>query len=352
MNIFWNVLKARSPLAVLVGALCFHSDARAVESGQKAQLSYSQWTKVCIDNKELDFNGCLTGMEGRVDTAVVAMAVAETQSRPFVRVLVPFGMQLTYGTQLIVDDGKPLQAPYLRCTKDGCISQYELTPELKANLREGQKLVIQTVYSSGAPLSLPMPLTGFAEASDGGPTEGTDRGTGLVAAPQKLLLTSKKSNPPRLVYRPWTKLCVGGQDARTKRVCFTAKEGRRETGERAIMVALLEPEGDPTRLLRITLPLDLQIAYGTKLLIDDFAMNGPFIICMPNACWSDYKLTPDAGEPAQRTDSRGEGDRRRRRRAELPAVVAGARRRRVYPDARWSAGRSTGCPALTATEFR
>jgi hypothetical protein len=25
----------------------------------------AEWTKVCIDNTELDFNGCLTGREGR-----------------------------------------------------------------------------------------------------------------------------------------------------------------------------------------------------------------------------------------------------------------------------------------------
>jgi Invasion associated locus B (IalB) protein len=61
------------------------------------------------------------------------------------------------------------------CFQNGCMSDYELTPELLANLKKGQNLVVQAINSNGAPLTLPLPLTetggGFAKAYDGPPTD-------------------------------------------------------------------------------------------------------------------------------------------------------------------------------------
>jgi Invasion associated locus B (IalB) protein len=61
------------------------------------------------------------------------------------------------------------------CLQNGCMSDYEVTPELLANLKKGQNLVVQAINSNGAPLTLPLPLTeaggGFAKAYDGPPTD-------------------------------------------------------------------------------------------------------------------------------------------------------------------------------------
>ena len=52
------------------------------------------------------------------------------------------------------------------------MSDYEATPELIANLKKGQNLVVQAINSNGAPLTLPLPLAGeFAKAYDGPPTD-------------------------------------------------------------------------------------------------------------------------------------------------------------------------------------
>ena len=52
------------------------------------------------------------------------------------------------------------------------MSDYEATPELIANLKKGQNLVVQAINSNGAPLTLPLPLADeFAKAYDGPPTD-------------------------------------------------------------------------------------------------------------------------------------------------------------------------------------
>src|SRR5207245_10495807 len=82
------------------------------------------------------------------------------------------GMQLNHGTRIIIDSNKPLQSSYVICFANGCMSDYEATPQLITDLKKGQNLVVQAINSNGAPLTLPLPLTGeFAKAYDGSPTD-------------------------------------------------------------------------------------------------------------------------------------------------------------------------------------
>ena len=92
------------------------------------------------------------------------------------RVTLPLGMQLVHGTRIIVDSNPPLQSPYVICFANGCMSDYEATPELLASMKKGQNLVVQAINSNGAPLTLPLPLqetggSSFAKAYDGPPTD-------------------------------------------------------------------------------------------------------------------------------------------------------------------------------------
>jgi hypothetical protein len=76
---------------------------------------------------------------------------------------------------VIVDNNPPMQSPYVICFQNGCMSDYEVTPELLANMKKGQNLVVQAINSNGAALTLPLPLqeTGgsFAKAYDGPATD-------------------------------------------------------------------------------------------------------------------------------------------------------------------------------------
>jgi len=103
-----------------------------------------------------------------------------------------------------------------------------------------------------------------------------------------------EAQAPQLIYSPWAKFCGKGQDPNAKQVCFTGKDARTEAGVPVIAAALIEPEGEPKKLFRITLPAPLQLQYGTRVIIDqEQPMTGPFFTCFSNGCMADYEATPE-----------------------------------------------------------
>lgn len=144
---------------------------------QQVQLIYAPWTKFCLKGQEAGAKQvCFTGKDGRIESGqpVIAAVIIEPEGEPkkILRVTLPLGMQLIHGTRIIVDSNAPQQSPYVICFQNGCMSDYEATPELIANMKKGQNLVVQAINSNGAPLTLPLPLSGeFAKAYDGPPTD-------------------------------------------------------------------------------------------------------------------------------------------------------------------------------------
>jgi hypothetical protein len=86
-------------------------------------------------------------------------------------VTLPLGMQLAHGTRLIVDQNQPMTAPYVICFTNGCMADYDASPDLIGKMKKGQGLVIQAINATGQPISLVMPLNDFAKAYDGPPTD-------------------------------------------------------------------------------------------------------------------------------------------------------------------------------------
>jgi invasion protein IalB len=143
---------------------------------QQVQLIYAPWTKFCLKGQDANAKQvCFTGKDGRIESGqpVIAAVIIEPEGEPkkILRVTLPLGMQLVHGTRVIVDNTPPAQSPYVICFQNGCMSDYELTPELLANMKKGQNLVVQAINSNGAPLTLPLPLAEFAKAYDGPPTD-------------------------------------------------------------------------------------------------------------------------------------------------------------------------------------
>jgi invasion protein IalB len=145
---------------------------------QQAPLIYTPWTKYCLkapDEKQT----CFIGKDGRLasDKVLVAAVIVERDgnSKNILRVTLPLGMLLVHGTRVLVDGNPPAQSPYVICFANGCMSDYEVTPDLLANMKAGQNLVVQAINSNGAPVSLPLPLQetggGFAKAYDGLPPD-------------------------------------------------------------------------------------------------------------------------------------------------------------------------------------
>jgi invasion protein IalB len=143
---------------------------------QQVQLIYAPWTKFCLKGQDANAKQvCFTGKDGRIESGqpVIAAVIIEPEGEPkkILRVTLPLGMQLIHGTRVIVDNNTPAQSPYVICFANGCMSDYEVTPELLANMKKGQNLVVQAINSNGAPLTLPLPLAEFAKAYDGPPTD-------------------------------------------------------------------------------------------------------------------------------------------------------------------------------------
>jgi len=144
---------------------------------QQIQLIYAPWTKFCLKGQDAGAKQvCFTGKDGRIESGqpVIAAVIIEPEGEPkkILRVTLPLGMQLVHGTRVIIDSNQPQQSPYVICFANGCMSDYEATPEMIASLKKGQNLVVQAINSNGAPLTLPLPLAGeFAKAYDGPPTD-------------------------------------------------------------------------------------------------------------------------------------------------------------------------------------
>jgi len=152
------------------------AQGQAPAGDQQVQLIYSPWTKFCLKGQEANAKQvCFTGKDARIESGMPVVAAVliepEGDAKKILRVTLPLGMQLVHGTRVIVDANPPAQSPYVICFANGCMSDYEVTPELLANMKKGQNLVVQAINSNGAPLTLPLPLAEFAKAYDGPPTD-------------------------------------------------------------------------------------------------------------------------------------------------------------------------------------
>jgi invasion protein IalB len=99
---------------------------------------------------------------------------------------------------------------------------------------------------------------------------------------------------PQLIYSPWTKFCMKGQDPNAKQVCLTGKDARIESGMPVLAAVVIEPEGETKKLLRVTLPLGMSIQHGTRIIIDQGQpATGPYVVCFTNGCMSDYEASAD-----------------------------------------------------------
>jgi invasion protein IalB len=97
---------------------------------------------------------------------------------------------------------------------------------------------------------------------------------------------------PQLIFSPWTKFCLKGQEANAKQVCFTGKDGRVESVQPVVAAVLIEPDGEPRKILRVTLPLGMSLQPGTRVIIDQGQpMTGPYVICFNNGCMADYEAS-------------------------------------------------------------
>ena len=117
------------------------------------------------------------------------------------------------------------------------------------------------------------------------------------AAPQAQ--PQAQADQPQLIYSPWVKLCNKDPDPKAKRVCVTVKDGRVETGLLVVSVAIIEMDGEPKKLLRMSMPYGVALQHGTRLIVDQNPpATAPFVTCLPpvvppGGCIADYEATAE-----------------------------------------------------------
>jgi len=98
----------------------------------------------------------------------------------------------------------------------------------------------------------------------------------------------------QLIFSPWTKFCLKGKEANAKQVCFTGKDARIESGMPVVAAVVIEPEGVDKKILRVTLPLGMQLVHGTRVILDqNQPLTAPYVICFSNGCMADYEANAD-----------------------------------------------------------
>jgi invasion protein IalB len=112
------------------------------------------------------------------------------------------------------------------------------------------------------------------------------------AAAQQAAPQQQQQQAVHLIYSPWTKFCLKSKGPNPKQVCFTGKDARIESGMPVVAAVLIEPQ-EGKKILRVTLPLGMQLIHGTRVIIDqNQPMTAPYVICFTNGCMSDYEATP------------------------------------------------------------
>ena len=147
----------------------------AAAAQSQPQLMYSPWMKVCGKGKDTNQKQvCVVTKDGRLENGmpVAIVQLFEPEGQPkILRVTVPLGMQLQHGTRVIIDQGQPVNEPYKICFPVGCMSDYPVSDDMIKQMKKGKQITVQAINMQGTPISLPLPLTDFAKAYDGPPTD-------------------------------------------------------------------------------------------------------------------------------------------------------------------------------------
>jgi invasion protein IalB len=150
--------------------------AAAGPPADQPPVVYSPWTKFCgKDNNAQAKEVCLTVKEARLETgqflAGAALIEQQGEEKKLFRITLPLGMQLPQGTRMLLDKEQPLQGRYIVCLPNGCMADFDVTPDFVTKLKKGQQLVLQGINLPGQAASYMLPLADFAKANEGPPTD-------------------------------------------------------------------------------------------------------------------------------------------------------------------------------------
>lgn len=80
--------------------------------------------------------------------------------------LLPLGVRLAPGLQLVIDNGEPINFPYQVCQQQGCRADLPISESLRQTMRSGSTATVSVIGPRGNRLDLPVSLQGFTAADD------------------------------------------------------------------------------------------------------------------------------------------------------------------------------------------
>lgn len=100
--------------------------------------------------------------------------------------------------------------------------------------------------------------------------------------------------PPLDIATGWKKFCFNNQKTGLKRVCSTRAETRKHDDQSLLAaVDIIDLEGEAKKILRVTFPLGVQLAHGTRVIVDGRdPLQSPYTICTAAGCVSDHEAAP------------------------------------------------------------
>jgi invasion protein IalB len=213
-------MTATAALALMVGLHAFAQDSstpppaapapgEGIQNGhQQVQLIFTPWTRYCaqglteksseIKTKEV----CFTASDGHLPSGqkmVIALVIEPEDGgdAKLLRVTLPLGVALVPGARIVIDEKDAMTAPFIAChPKNGCMADFKADADLITKLKHGQSLAIQA-FDKARPISFTLPLTGFAKAYDGPPSDPT-----ALNEQQRSLQNEFQSHSENRLYTP------------------------------------------------------------------------------------------------------------------------------------------------------
>jgi len=144
--------------------------------GQPAVV-HSPWVKYCGRDRSAAQakDICLTVKEAWLETgqflAGAALIEPVGEGKRLFRVTLPLGMQLMPGVRMFIDGDTPRTGNFIVCLPNGCMADFDVTADFVSKLKSGRELQLQGINMPGQAATYLLPLTDFARANEGLPTD-------------------------------------------------------------------------------------------------------------------------------------------------------------------------------------
>jgi invasion protein IalB len=138
------------------------------------EIRYGDWQKFCFKTPGTNVV-CRTTISGTWETGQTAVRIdlieREGEDTGRFQLFLPVGLYLQTAAKLSVDQGKPVQIPYVWCLTNACIAGDKANPGLVKEMESGEKLKLEVVDTNLLSVSTELPLGQFASVRKAAPTQ-------------------------------------------------------------------------------------------------------------------------------------------------------------------------------------